>query len=244
VITCNLIPFPIQCPITGIGSGNPAQALRHHTFQVRKFPAPAPSAPALSVESKALPLEWLLAPKSDTPTERALARIVQFEAHEPDVWLREDYRQAFITVALAAKGSPMPFVEASYIMYGLHPDKLWPAVLARRAALLGTNYPTMTADRFPMGTGRLVDEEPSADGTSSLPAYDRDGKKASMTTANKATDTPAPIAESLIDLNNIEETWTLLRFLGIAKPAEHVHDWRGIDTGRMCASCGEIERAA
>jgi hypothetical protein len=23
----------------------------------------------------------------------------------------------------------------------------------------------------------------------------------------------------------------------------HEHDWRGIDTGRMCASCGKVEEA-
>jgi hypothetical protein len=56
---------------------------------------------------------------------------------KPDPWIRDDLRQSYITVALAEKGSPIPFVEASYRMYGLHPEKLYPAILARREALLG-----------------------------------------------------------------------------------------------------------
>jgi GNAT superfamily N-acetyltransferase len=30
----------------------------------------------------------------------------------------------------------------------------------------------------------------------------------------------------------------------LSAPAPHVHDWRGIDTGRMCATCGETEKQA
>jgi hypothetical protein len=89
------------------------------------------------LEAKALPLDWLLGPKSASFTDRVLARLIQSEAHEADIWLRDDYRQAFITVSLAAQGSPIPFVEASYRMYGLHPDRLYPAILARRGSLLG-----------------------------------------------------------------------------------------------------------
>ena len=103
-----------------------------------------------------LPLEWLLQPRkaasladarlplneaqTDVIVDRILARLVQAEAHEPHVWLRDDYRQSFITIALAAKGSALPFVEASYRMYGPHPDKLWPAIVARRKAQLGAEY--------------------------------------------------------------------------------------------------------
>ena len=97
--------------------------------------------PSRSLYSEPLspsPLGWLLNPdKGDSLTERVLARLIQSEAHEPDVWLRDDYRQAFITLSLAAQNSPIPFVEASYIMYGLHPEKLYASILARRSALLG-----------------------------------------------------------------------------------------------------------
>ena len=114
------------------------QVPAHQTFQFRTSAQALTHHPAPSVESKALPLEWLLNPdKERSQVDRILARLMQAEAHETDVWLRDDYRQAFITVSFAAKGSAIPFVEASYLMYGLHPDKLYPAILARRAALLG-----------------------------------------------------------------------------------------------------------
>lgn len=153
---------------------NPALASAHLTFRTSNPSPHIPPAP--SVESKALPLEWLLAPKSDTPTERALARLVCAEAHEPDVWERENYRQAFITVSLAAKGSPEPFVEASYRMYGLHPDKLWPAIVARRAWVLGerdtNSYNADSSERS--ATGIVLAEEPSVDGASTIPAHEQD----------------------------------------------------------------------
>ncbi len=69
--------------------------------------------------------------------DRVLARLIQAEAHESDPWYRDDCRQAFIVLSLALKGESQPFVSASYRMYGLHPDKLYPAILARREALLG-----------------------------------------------------------------------------------------------------------
>jgi hypothetical protein len=56
------------------------------------------------------------------------------------VWLRDDYRQSFLTLSLALKGNTMPFVVSSYQMYGVHPDKLWPAIVARRKANLGAEY--------------------------------------------------------------------------------------------------------
>ena len=91
-----------------------------------------------ALSAGASPLDWILQPeKKRTPTDRILARLVQAEAHEPDLWLRDDYRQAFITVTLASRGNTMPFVVASYQMYGLHPDKVYSAILARRKALLG-----------------------------------------------------------------------------------------------------------
>ena len=96
-----------------------------------------PSAPVRS-DAKALPLEWILNPsKGLSFSDRVLARLVQSEAHEVDPHLRDDYRQSFITVSLASKGNTVPFVAASYQMYGLHPDKVWPAIVARRAAMLG-----------------------------------------------------------------------------------------------------------
>lgn len=110
--------------------------------------------PARPPQDRSLPLDWLLsraarqaqllpevpagADESVATSDRILARLIQLEAHERDIWEQENYRQAFITLCLALKGDPEPFVAASYRMYGLHPEKLWPAILARRAALLGS----------------------------------------------------------------------------------------------------------
>lgn len=74
------------------------------------------------------------------------------EAHEPDVWLRDDYRQAWIALGFAARGLRHPFVAASYRMYGLHPDRLWPAILERRRAKLGPLY----AKFFPEATDQVL----------------------------------------------------------------------------------------
>lgn len=101
---------------------------------------------------QALTLDWLfdpvkersLVPLFEAPareaTDRILARLVQFEAHEPQAHLKDDYRQAFITVSLAAKGTPQPFVNASYSMYGVHPDKLWKKMQDRKRAQLGIDF--------------------------------------------------------------------------------------------------------
>lgn len=91
-----------------------------------------------SLELKTSPLAWILDPaKKKSFTDRVLARLIQSEAHEVNPHLRDDYRQSFITLSLAAAGSPIPFVEASYRMYGVHPDKLWPKIVAHRNWLLG-----------------------------------------------------------------------------------------------------------
>lgn len=97
------------------------------------------------------PLDWVLNPhKGDTLTERVLARLIQSEAHEVNPHLRDDYRQSFITVTLAARGNTMPFVVASYQMYGLHPDRVWPAILARREAMLGPTGEASPVPQNPM----------------------------------------------------------------------------------------------
>lgn len=103
---------------------------------------PSPTAPNTGF----LPLDWLSDPKTEKSlADRIMARLFHAEAREPDVWFRDDYRQAFITVSLAAKGNTMPFVVASYQMYGVHPDKLWDAICQRRKALLGAPTPITSA---------------------------------------------------------------------------------------------------
>jgi len=62
------------------------------------------------------------------------------ELSEPDIWFRQDYRQAFITVSLASKGNTEPFLSASYAVYGIAPEKVWPRIMAGRKARLGKEF--------------------------------------------------------------------------------------------------------
>lgn len=101
-----------------------------------------PSIVAESASLKALPLDFLLGPKDrNSPTERILAQLIQSEAREVCPHLRDDYRQTFISISKFSKGEFETywdaFVATSYAMYGLHPDKLFDKILARRAWMLG-----------------------------------------------------------------------------------------------------------
>src|ERR1700683_3247363 len=74
---------------------------------------------------------------------RVVSRLVQAEVKELDPHYRDDLKIARLTVAYAASGEAMlcpPHVLASYAVLGLHPEKVWPAILARRKALLGPLY--------------------------------------------------------------------------------------------------------
>ena len=147
---------------------NPAAELYGEGMAVQLSPAELPTkseyagVPAVAVsDADRLALDWLLSTdKGKSPVERVLARLIQAEAHEPNVWLRDDYRQSFITLTLASRGNTMPFVAASYQMYGCHPDKLHDKIIDRRHALLGplydvvensetpeTSHPTVTTER-------------------------------------------------------------------------------------------------
>ena len=102
----------------------------------------APSAVQCRLPRDFQALEWLLDPaKPVSPFTGILAHLVLAEAKEVDPHLRDDYRQAWITLRNLEKGIPQPFVNASYTMYGLHPDKLFPALTERRKAQLGREYP-------------------------------------------------------------------------------------------------------
>jgi hypothetical protein len=70
-------------------------------------------------------------------TNRVLVRLETAEAKEPDPWMRDDIRIAWITTLYASQGNQQPHVDATYRVLGLHPDKVWPAILARREAILG-----------------------------------------------------------------------------------------------------------
>ncbi|HEY6766487.1 MAG TPA: hypothetical protein VI386_17145, partial [Candidatus Sulfotelmatobacter sp.] len=65
---------------------------------------------------------------------RILRRLVESEAEELNPWIRDDLRIARLIVAHAARGDAVrcsPQVLASYEVLGLHPEKVWPAILAR-----------------------------------------------------------------------------------------------------------------
>lgn len=71
---------------------------------------------------------------------RILQRLQQAEFAEIDPHLRDDLRIAWITVLYAWRGSACPDIAATYAVLGLHPDKVWPAIIARRQAQLGDCY--------------------------------------------------------------------------------------------------------
>jgi hypothetical protein len=71
-------------------------------------------------------------------SERVLVYLEKCERKESDPWLRDDIRIAWITVLYASRGNPQPHIDATYKVLGLHPDKVWPAICARRAALLSS----------------------------------------------------------------------------------------------------------
>jgi hypothetical protein len=78
-------------------------------------------------------------------SSRILSRLIDAEAKEPDPWLRDDLRIARLTVAHAARGDASctccsPHGLASYEVLGLRPEKVWPAIVARRKAQLGEFY--------------------------------------------------------------------------------------------------------
>lgn len=71
---------------------------------------------------------------------RILDRLWEAECSESDIWFRQDYRQAFICVSLASRGEPQSFITSSYRIYGSHPDKVWPKIMANRKARLGKEF--------------------------------------------------------------------------------------------------------
>src|ERR1019366_4290253 len=82
--------------------------------------------------------------------QRILTRLEDAENHEVNPHLQDDYRISWITVLRASRGERIPHVSATYEVLGLHPDKVWPAILARRKALLGPLYEEFFGERAPV----------------------------------------------------------------------------------------------
>lgn len=93
----------------------------------------------------------MLKATSRASTDSILDYLAWTEANEPDVWLQDDYRIAWITVLRASRGERSPHVSATYAVLGLHPDKVSPAIVERRKALLGADYSKF----FPAAEQRL-----------------------------------------------------------------------------------------
>lgn len=95
------------------------------------------SQPSTGITQHALPPEERRL--EDFPV-RVLIRLEQAEKHELNPHLRDDIRIAWITALYAHRGNPQPAIDATYRVLGIHPDKVWPAIVARRKAMLGSAY--------------------------------------------------------------------------------------------------------
>lgn len=95
--------------------------------------------------------------------EGILRHLETAEAAEPDPWLRDDLRIAWLTVLYANRGYSEPFVSAFYRVLGIHPDRLPAAIEARRRAQLGRLYDLVT------GSSSLPPKKPSVS-VRSIPA--------------------------------------------------------------------------
>lgn len=80
---------------------------------------------------------------------RILARLEAAEAKEINPHFQDDIRIAWITVLYAAQELPIPHVQASYRVLGLHPERVWPAIVERRKALLGRCYERFVGESLP-----------------------------------------------------------------------------------------------
>jgi hypothetical protein len=72
--------------------------------------------------------------------EKILARLECAELHEVNPHFQTDIRIAWITILRASRGDPVPHVSATYTVLGLHPDRVWPAIIERRKTLVGLRY--------------------------------------------------------------------------------------------------------
>ncbi len=73
-------------------------------------------------------------------SRRVLSRLEDAEAREVNPHFQTDYRIAWIAVLRASRGEPGAHRSASYTVLGLSPEKVWPAIVARRRAQLGAFY--------------------------------------------------------------------------------------------------------
>jgi hypothetical protein len=73
-------------------------------------------------------------------TQRILARLEAAEWRESNPHLQCDYRIAWVTVLNASRGIARPDVVACTSILGIAPEKVGPAIAARRKFMLGPLY--------------------------------------------------------------------------------------------------------
>lgn len=62
---------------------------------------------------------------------------------EGDLWRQDDLQIAWLTCLYAGRGQSHPHVDATVKVLGLHPNKVWPAILAQR---LAKGFPGSTSE--------------------------------------------------------------------------------------------------
>lgn len=90
---------------------------------------------------------------SHSPYDGVLAYLELAQARERNPNLRADVRQSWLYVLYESQGNPIAFVEASYVVHGYHPDKLWPQIVKNRKGILGAEY-----DCWYDPSGKLIPE--------------------------------------------------------------------------------------
>lgn len=79
----------------------------------------------------------------DPLVQGILAYLESAEQYEGNLHFQDDIRIAWLTVLHSARDDCLlcsPHVWATYMVLGLHPDAVWPAIVAHRKALLGPLY--------------------------------------------------------------------------------------------------------
>ncbi|HZW97195.1 MAG TPA: hypothetical protein VFF64_29900 [Candidatus Eremiobacteraceae bacterium] len=114
---------------------------------------------------------------SSQSVERILVRLERAVVSELNPHFQTDYCIAWITVLNAARGVAEPHVSATYTVLGIHPDKVWPRIQARRHADLRDEY-----GKFYSPTGELLsfdgESMPRKPAQAERRTLKRDGEKA------------------------------------------------------------------
>lgn len=86
-------------------------------------------------------------------SEDVLEYLFWAKSAEEDAWLRDDIAIAIRTVALASEGVQHADVCATYEVLGLHPNEVWPRIVERRKAVLGSLYDSWYGVSVPVAAG-------------------------------------------------------------------------------------------